>query len=59
MKIITVPIYNFRRAADLRDVAALCVFLAFYKAKSISGQTLPIDNDTLKASALDMTLVSF
>jgi len=37
MKIITVPIHNFRRAADLRDVAAFCLFLDWDTAKSISG----------------------
>ena len=37
---------SLKRLVDPRDVAALAVFLASDAAKSISGQMLPIDNDT-------------
>jgi NAD(P)-dependent dehydrogenase (short-subunit alcohol dehydrogenase family) len=35
---------------DPKDIAALAVFLASDAGKSISGQVLPIDNDSLEAS---------
>ncbi|MCC7422089.1 MAG: SDR family oxidoreductase [Planctomycetaceae bacterium] len=38
------------RLVDPRDIAALAVFLASDAGKSISGQVLPIDNDTQQAS---------
>jgi NAD(P)-dependent dehydrogenase (short-subunit alcohol dehydrogenase family) len=41
---------SIKRLVDPRDVAALAVFLASDAAKSISGQMLPIDNDTQQAS---------
>jgi len=41
---------SLKTFVDPKDVAALCVFLASDSAKSISGQMLPIDNDSLKAS---------
>lgn len=43
-------IQSLKRLVDPRDVAALAVFLASDAAKSISGQMLPIDNDTQQAS---------
>jgi NAD(P)-dependent dehydrogenase (short-subunit alcohol dehydrogenase family) len=39
-------IQSLKRLVDPRDVAALAVFLASDAAKSISGQMVPIDNDT-------------
>ncbi|APW59951.1 SDR family oxidoreductase [Paludisphaera borealis] len=41
---------SLQRLVDPRDVAALAVYLASDAAKSISGQMLPIDNDTQQAS---------
>jgi len=43
-------IQSSNRFVDPKDIAALAVFLASDGGKSISGQMLPIDNDTLKAS---------
>jgi NAD(P)-dependent dehydrogenase (short-subunit alcohol dehydrogenase family) len=43
-------IQSLKRFVDPADIAALAVFLASDAAKSISGQLLPIDNDTAKAS---------
>jgi NAD(P)-dependent dehydrogenase (short-subunit alcohol dehydrogenase family) len=43
-------IQSLQRFVDPKDIAALAVFLASDAAKSISGQMLPIDNDTQKAS---------
>lgn len=43
-------IQSLQRFVDPKDIAALAVFLASDAGKSISGQMLPIDNDTLKAS---------
>lgn len=43
-------IQSLKRLVDPRDIAALCVFLASDAGKSISGQALPIDNDSLQAS---------
>jgi NAD(P)-dependent dehydrogenase (short-subunit alcohol dehydrogenase family) len=43
-------IQSLKQLVDPRDIAALCVFLASDAGKSISGQALPIDNDSLKAS---------
>ena len=42
-------IQSLQRLVDPRDVAALAVFLASDAAKSISGQMIPIDNDSQKA----------
>jgi NAD(P)-dependent dehydrogenase (short-subunit alcohol dehydrogenase family) len=39
-----------KRFVDPKDIAALCVFLTSDAGKSISGQVLPIDNDSVKAS---------
>jgi NAD(P)-dependent dehydrogenase (short-subunit alcohol dehydrogenase family) len=38
------------RLVDPRDIAALAVFLASDAAKAVSGQVLPIDNDSQQAS---------
>jgi NAD(P)-dependent dehydrogenase (short-subunit alcohol dehydrogenase family) len=46
----SMSIQSLKTLVDPKDVAALCVFLASDSAKSISGQLIPIDNDTLKAS---------
>lgn len=43
-------IQSIKRFVDPRDIAALAVFLASDAGKSISGQMLPIDNDSQKAS---------
>jgi NAD(P)-dependent dehydrogenase (short-subunit alcohol dehydrogenase family) len=43
-------IQSLQRFVDPEDIAALAVFLASDAAKSISGQMLPIDNDTQQAS---------
>lgn len=43
-------IQSLKQLVDPRDIAALCVFLASSAGKSISGQMIPIDNDSLKAS---------
>ena len=43
-------IQSLKRLVDPRDIAALCVLLASDAGKSIAGQALPIDNDSLKAS---------
>ncbi len=43
-------IQSLKRFVDPADIAALAVFLASDAGKSISGQMLPIDNDTAKAS---------
>jgi NAD(P)-dependent dehydrogenase (short-subunit alcohol dehydrogenase family) len=43
-------IQSLQRFVDPKDIAALAVFLASDAGKSISGQILPIDNDTQKAS---------
>jgi len=39
-----------KRFVDPKDIAALCLFLASDASKSISGQVIPIDNDSVKAS---------
>lgn len=39
-------IQAIKRFVDPDDIAALCVFLASDAAKSISGQTIPIDGDS-------------
>jgi len=39
-----------KRFVDPKDIAALCIFLASDAGKSISGQVLPIDNGSMKAS---------
>jgi NAD(P)-dependent dehydrogenase (short-subunit alcohol dehydrogenase family) len=39
-----------KRFVDPKDIAALCIFLASDAGKSISGQVLPIDNGSVKAS---------
>ncbi|HSU69656.1 MAG TPA: SDR family oxidoreductase, partial [Tepidisphaeraceae bacterium] len=43
-------IQSLKRLVDPKDIAALCVFLASDAAKSISGQAIPIDNDTQKST---------
>jgi NAD(P)-dependent dehydrogenase (short-subunit alcohol dehydrogenase family) len=43
-------IQSLQRFVDPKDIAALAVFIASDAGKSISGQLLPIDNDTQKAS---------
>jgi NAD(P)-dependent dehydrogenase (short-subunit alcohol dehydrogenase family) len=43
-------IQSLARFVDPRDIAALAVFLASDAGKSISGQSLPIDNDAQRAS---------
>lgn len=40
---------SLKRLVDPKDIAALAVFLASDAAKSISGQMLPIDNDSQTA----------
>ncbi len=42
-------IQSIKRFVDPDDIAALCVFLASDAAKSISGQTIPIDGDSKAA----------
>jgi hypothetical protein len=39
-------IQSLKRFVDPKDIAALAVFLASDAGKSISGQVLPIDNDS-------------
>jgi NAD(P)-dependent dehydrogenase (short-subunit alcohol dehydrogenase family) len=39
-----------KRFVDPKDIAALCIFLTSDAGKSISGQVLPIDNDSVKAA---------
>jgi NAD(P)-dependent dehydrogenase (short-subunit alcohol dehydrogenase family) len=41
---------SIKSFVDAKDVAAFCVFLASDAGKSISGQMLPMDNDSSKAS---------
>jgi NAD(P)-dependent dehydrogenase (short-subunit alcohol dehydrogenase family) len=43
-------IQSLKKFVDPQDIAALCVFLASDAAKSISGQALPIDNDSSAAA---------
>lgn len=43
-------IQSLKRFVDPKDIAALAVFLASDAGKSISGQLLPIDNDSHTAS---------
>jgi NAD(P)-dependent dehydrogenase (short-subunit alcohol dehydrogenase family) len=43
-------IQALKRFVDPKDIAALCIFIASDAGKSISGQVLPIDNDSVKAS---------
>jgi NAD(P)-dependent dehydrogenase (short-subunit alcohol dehydrogenase family) len=43
-------IQSLKRFVDPKDIAALALFLASDAGKSISGQMLPIDNDSLKAA---------
>jgi NAD(P)-dependent dehydrogenase (short-subunit alcohol dehydrogenase family) len=43
-------VQSLKQFVDPKDIAALAVFLASDAGKSISGQVLPIDNDSLKAS---------
>ena len=43
-------IQALKRFVDPKDIAALCIFLTSDAGKSISGQVLPIDNDSAKAS---------
>ena len=46
----TMSIQALKRFVDPKDIAALCIFLTSDAGKSISGQVLPIDNDSVKAS---------
>jgi NAD(P)-dependent dehydrogenase (short-subunit alcohol dehydrogenase family) len=39
-----------KRFVDPKDIAELCLFLTSDAGKSISGQVIPIDNDSVKAS---------
>lgn len=43
-------VQSLKRFVDPKDIAALCLFLTSDAGKSISGQVLPIDNDSVKAS---------
>jgi enoyl-[acyl-carrier-protein] reductase (NADH) len=43
-------IQALKRFVDAEDIAALCIFLASDAGKSITGQVLPIDNGSVKAS---------
>jgi NAD(P)-dependent dehydrogenase (short-subunit alcohol dehydrogenase family) len=43
-------IQALKRFVDPKDIAALCIFLTSDAGKSISGQVLPIDNASEKAS---------
>ena len=43
-------IQALKRFVDPKDIAALCIFLTSDAGKSISGQVLPIDNYSVKAS---------
>jgi len=43
-------IQALKRFVDPKDIAALCIFLTSEAGKSISGQVLPIDNGSVKAS---------
>jgi NAD(P)-dependent dehydrogenase (short-subunit alcohol dehydrogenase family) len=43
-------IQSLKRFVDPKDIAALALFLASDAGKSISGQMLPIDNDSLTAA---------
>jgi NAD(P)-dependent dehydrogenase (short-subunit alcohol dehydrogenase family) len=42
-------IQSLKRFVDPEDIAALAVFLASDSAKSISGQTIPMDGDSKAA----------
>jgi NAD(P)-dependent dehydrogenase (short-subunit alcohol dehydrogenase family) len=46
----TMSIQALKRFVDPKDIAGLCIFLTSDAGKSISGQVLPIDNDSVKAS---------
>ncbi|MFZ0594488.1 MAG: SDR family oxidoreductase [Bryobacteraceae bacterium] len=43
-------IQALKRFVDAKDIAALCIFLTSDAGKSITGQVLPIDNGSVKAS---------
>jgi NAD(P)-dependent dehydrogenase (short-subunit alcohol dehydrogenase family) len=43
-------IQALKRFVDPKDIAALCVFITSDAGKSITGQVLPIDNGSVKAS---------
>lgn len=49
-KLAHLGLQSLPRLVDPRDIASLAVFLASDAGKSISGQVLPIDNDTQQAS---------
>ena len=41
---------SLKRFVDPKDIAALIIFLTSDAGKSISGQVLPIDNDSQSAA---------
>lgn len=43
-------IQTIKQFVDPKDIASLCLFLASDAGRSISGQVIPIDNGSLKAS---------
>ena len=49
-KEVAMSIQALKRFVDPKDIAALCIFLTSDAGKSMSGQVLPIDNDSVKAS---------
>jgi NAD(P)-dependent dehydrogenase (short-subunit alcohol dehydrogenase family) len=50
VKAAAMALQSLKRLVDPRDIAALAVFLASDAAKSISGQSFPVDNDMQAAS---------
>jgi NAD(P)-dependent dehydrogenase (short-subunit alcohol dehydrogenase family) len=50
VKAAAMALQSMKRLVDPRDIATLAVFLASDAAKSISGQSLPVDNDMQAAS---------